>query len=342
MFFSSRWRQNSLVFAVVLVVHMCALGVKANNCTQHDADQMQANFTKCTGEATRRYQTRLETEDKEVATCQLFHDIIHDCCEIWQLCHTDDDISEIKSMQMLALLGQYVDSNIVNLEDCQLTNDYWDKMEEEVEEPEGKCTDKQYVEIQTKFQTCSHEISTTVYQSFYEVKEGGEVATLVCEALVNITESCPDLLKECFAPNDVRQMLKMHLKEIKNYLIGLTAIKLTAENNVTVDTCPPLVPKEGEEEWEYLDDDYYEDEGDETDQIQEDLSNNIQDLLTEHKAESPSDQPLADTPANKQTGKLTDKKPTSATVKSLDNSCDRISTSVAVIISIFIAFNQPT
>ena len=36
------------------------------------------------------------------------------------------------------------------------------------------------------------------------------------------------------------------------------------------------VPKEGEEEWEYLDDDYYEDEGDETDQIQEDLSNNIQ------------------------------------------------------------------
>ena len=37
------------MFAVVLVVHMCALGVKANNCTQHDADQMQANFTKCTG-----------------------------------------------------------------------------------------------------------------------------------------------------------------------------------------------------------------------------------------------------------------------------------------------------
>ena len=36
------------------------------------------------------------------------------------------------------------------------------------------------------------------------------------------------------------------------------------------------MPKEGEEEWEYLDDDYYEDEGDETDQIQEDLSNNIQ------------------------------------------------------------------
>ena len=33
--------------------------------------------------------------------------------------------SEMKMMQMRALVNQYIDSEIATLEDCQITKDYW-------------------------------------------------------------------------------------------------------------------------------------------------------------------------------------------------------------------------
>jgi len=104
------------------------------------------------------------------------------------------------------------------------------------------------------------------------------------------------LLKTCFGPMDVKQMVKVHLKEIKSYLINLSNLQIPVDD---LDNC--TVPEfEGEvKDYEY----YYEDYEDEVedDVIQQNQDNEISDsikkLLKDHKSEQPADQP-ANQPAD--------------------------------------------
>ena len=42
---------------------------------------------------------------------------------------------------------------------------------------------------------------------------------MLCTALTNISATCPQHIRECFAPEDVDQMKNDHLQEMKEFLI---------------------------------------------------------------------------------------------------------------------------
>jgi len=289
------------IVALVLYLSQANARVHAPKCTNTQNTHMQNNFTECTGKMTSQYQTNLEGAtklDKEDATCRLFEKILNDCSKMFELCHSPDDISKMKEMQLEALIVQYVDTGEVHLEDCHLVNQYWENQEDTEEgSSEGEtCSDKKYIQTQTKFQTCSHEISTFVYQTFYEVTDPDIIMKSVCDALTNISISCPSILKECFPPDDISQMLAMHLKEIKGYLIKLSNVDVD-ENSF--DSCSALsdLPVIEYEEYDeaYYDDDENGDEDEAEDAKDEgNNSQSVQDLLTQHKAQQPADQPSAD------------------------------------------------
>jgi len=224
----------SVSVLIILVLHL-AVRTHATNCTLQQNNQMQRRFTECTGKVTMAYQQSIEEGTKEGATCTLFTDLINDCGKVWETCHSQEDISKMKDMQLEALLGQYVDSGIVHLEDCPIVNEYWsvEGVEEEHSDSE-KCSDRQYIQTQTKFQTCSHEISSQAYNSFQEISEPRKIEEAVCDSLKNISTACPPLLQVCFVDADIRQIVRMHLQEIQGYLISLSTLRI---NISAVDTC---------------------------------------------------------------------------------------------------------
>lgn len=263
------------------------------NCTPEENKDMQTQFTECTGRMTTEYHKKAETKDKEESTCDLFDSLINDCGTIWEQCHSVQDIRRMKDMQLEALLGQY--SQLVTLDNCPLVQD-WDGQEEPEGSGSGSCSDRQYIQTQTKFQTCSHSISSDIYQKFQDISDPMEISKQVCSALINISTSCPDLLKECFTVGDVKQMVRLHLQEIKGYLIALSSVKV---DNASIDSCPPLVRKPGDEDLQYYEyEEEYEEEVDEKEGVVEQVHKTelLQEILSGHKQEHPADQPAEDTP----------------------------------------------
>jgi len=284
---------NSSLLCLLLVVTFLPYTVYGA-CSADENKSMQTKYTDCTKEATTTYQSMLEKgSDKEVATCTLFETFINKCGETWALCHSEEDIRKMKDMQIQALLGQYVDSGLVQLEDCPIVNQFWES--EESYEGEGSgagCSDKAYIKTQTKFQTCSHSVSTEVYQSFQGVEDQAVVTKAICEAIHNISITCPELLETCFGPMDVKQMVKVHLKEIKSYLINLSSLPIPVDD---LDNC--TIPEfEGEvKDYEYYYDEYEDEVEDDIvqDNQENEISDSIKKLLKDHKSEQPADQPAA-------------------------------------------------
>ncbi|XP_023332100.1 uncharacterized protein LOC111704180 [Eurytemora carolleeae] len=309
---------NSIILYMSLLVMVHVGDVWCNNCTQEEYTDMQTLFSDCTGRVTSAYHV-VEGESKESATCTLFTDLVEDCGKIWENCHSDGDIRRMKDMQLEALLGQYVASGLVQLKDCQYVQQYWGA--EEAGGAAGTCTDREYIQSQTKFQSCSHAVSTQIYQTFQQVTEAARVAELVCDALNNISSSCPSLLQECFAPGDVRQMVRLHLQEIKGYLVNLSTVKL---DNSSLDTCTALEKVKGEEYYEY-DEEYEEGSSESSSDISsennsEDNSAKLKELLMEHRSLEPSDDPgLSTQPSEEQEMKFT-KEPDSKSAKLLEKS----------------------
>jgi len=221
--------------AIVILLLDSTTAVQATNCTQDENNRMQTQFTECSGRVTTAYQKSMEEGDKEGATCNLFTNLLKDCGALWELCHSEDDIRKMKDMQLEALLGQYVDSGMVTLQDCAVVNEYWSaEGTEEEETGSNSCSDRQYIQTQTKFQTCSHEISSAVYSSFQDITDPKEIENSVCESLKKIASSCTPLLQACFVEQDIRQIVGMHLQEIQGYLISLSTIRV---NITAVENC---------------------------------------------------------------------------------------------------------
>jgi len=264
--------------------------VNAAICSQQQNTEMQHDFSQCTGKVTSKYQSSLEKgSNLEEATCSLFENIINECSKILELCHSPDDIGKMKEMQLEALIGQYLDKGDVNLDDCEILNQYWENQDPDDETTDETCSDRMYIQTQTKFQTCSHEISTYVYQTFYEVTDPAVISKSVCEALTNISTSCPDILKECFPADDITQMLAMHLKEIKGYLIKLSN---TDVDESSLDASCSVISDLPDINYDEYDDTYYDESADDEEtEDSADNSHNVQEILTKHKAEQPADQP---------------------------------------------------
>merc|ERR1712037_1066528 len=96
------------------------------------------------------------------------------------------------------------------------------------------CTDIQTLEIQQSFQNCSHEISTAVYEASLQIESSKLLAGKLCKALTDIGTVCVKHLGECFARDDVIQMKKSSLAEMKDFLIRIVNGKV---NEDALDDC---------------------------------------------------------------------------------------------------------
>ena len=79
------------------------------------------------------------------------------------------------------------------------------------------------------FQQCSHHITTAAYQTVLDMTTHAEILHLLCQALSNISATCPALLRECFAPEDVDQMRSLHLQEMKEFLLRIAKHRVSAQ-----------------------------------------------------------------------------------------------------------------
>ena len=91
------------------------------------------------------------------------------------------------------------------------------------------CTDVQTLKIQQSFQNCSHEISTAVYEASLQIESRKLLASKLCKALTDIGTVCVKHLRECFARDDVVQMKKSSLTEMKDFLIRIVNGKVEAD-----------------------------------------------------------------------------------------------------------------
>ncbi len=66
---------------------------------------------------------------------------------------------------------------------------------------------------------------------------------MLCQALANISTTCPNLLQECFAAEDVDQMRSLHLQEMKEFLLRIVKSRVSAEQ---LDGCISDILKESE------------------------------------------------------------------------------------------------
>jgi len=303
----------AVVVASCILLAQNAQTVEAKNCTKEETTDMQTLFTDCTGRMTTDYHNSLETIDKKEATCELITNIISDCSQIWEECHSEDDIRKMKNMQFEALVGQY--NRTVELRSCEFVEQYWTEGGWEEEGSGDECSDREVLQTQTLFQTCSHTISSEAYATLQDLTDATEVVTQICDALTKMSSSCPEKLGKCFTPIDVRLVVRQQLQTYKKYLLDLTEVKVA---NDSLDDCQALVFKSddyyNDYEPEYYEDEFTEDEFTEDEYADE--AKVLQDLLYEHQSQQQAEQPVPEQPHQNKVEKSTTQKPASKPVKS--------------------------
>jgi len=118
-----------------------------------------------------------------------------------------------------ALVKQYGDAG--GLDSCDIIREYRGSTRSLDAEDEALCSDDKTIQVQTKFQTCSHSTSTSVYQTIQDLTNVKIISEKLCKALTTIGFVCVKQLKECFSEDDVRQMRKSHLEEMIDFLLRI-------------------------------------------------------------------------------------------------------------------------
>ncbi len=98
-------------------------------------------------------------------------------------------------------------------------------------------------QVMADFQQCSYRITTLAYQTVLELTTHTEISEMLCQALANISATCPNLLQECFAAEDVDQMRSLHLQEMKEFLLRIVKGRVSAEQ---LEGCISDILKESE------------------------------------------------------------------------------------------------
>ena len=88
------------------------------------------------------------------------------------------------------------------------------------------CDDDTTRKVQEKLQTCSHTISTEVYHDIQDLDSPKKISQKLCKALSAIGTVCVKDLNQCFATEDLLQMRKSHLEEMKSFLLRISQDKL--------------------------------------------------------------------------------------------------------------------
>merc|ERR1719233_1731273 len=164
-----------------------------------------------------------------VDTCGLGERVVVNCGEIWNRCHTSKEVRRMRDLHIESLVRQY--GELGELDDCELVKEYRQSgrtLADPVEDV--TCSDDKTMEVQTKFQTCSHSTATSVYQTIQDITSVKIISHKLCKALTIIGTVCIKHLYQCFAEDDVKQMRKSHLEEMKTFLLRISEEKMT--NNV--------------------------------------------------------------------------------------------------------------
>merc|ERR1719233_2791447 len=152
-----------------------------------------------------------------VHTCGLVESVVVNCGEIWNRCHTSKEVRRMRDLHIESLVRQYGEQG--ELDDCELVKEYRQSgrtLTDPVEDV--TCSDDKALEVQTKFQTCSHSTATSVYQTIQDITGVKNISHKLCKALTTIGTVCIKHLYQCFAEDDVKQMRKSHLEEMKRFL----------------------------------------------------------------------------------------------------------------------------
>jgi len=212
--------------AVVVVV---VTGARGESCSRVQTRAMQQTFTDCSRNIS-------ETQHSDQAAgweCELVRAVVEECGKLWLRCHTAREVRRMRDLHIEALIRQYGGPGV--METCPVVREYRESgrsQDDPVEEV--LCSDERTVEIQTEFQTCSHSTSTAVYQAIHSLSSAKLVANKLCKALTTIGTVCIKKLSECFAVEDLLQMRKSHLEEMKNFLLRISSEKVSDD---ALDNC---------------------------------------------------------------------------------------------------------
>jgi len=80
----------------------------------------------------------------------------------------------------------------------------------------------------SSFHQCSRTIISSTYQAVLDLTTHAQILRMLCQALTNVSATCPSHLRECFAPEDVEQLKSLHLQEMKDYLVQIARNRVTA------------------------------------------------------------------------------------------------------------------
>merc|ERR1719206_1630626 len=163
-----------------------------------------------------------------VDTCELVKSVVESCGEIWNRCYSSKEVRRMRDLHIEALVRQYGERG--ELDSCDLVEEYRQSgrtLADPVEDV--ACSDEKTREIQTMFQTCSHSTATSVYQTIQDITSVKIISHKLCKALTTIGTVCIKHLYQCFAEEDVKQMRKSHLEEMKTFLLTISEEKVAED-----------------------------------------------------------------------------------------------------------------
>jgi len=200
------------VLVMGMVVSESSL-VAGERCTLGQHREMQNEFRKC---------SRTFSNDSSLSPCKLVTNVVETCGEEWRACHGSKEVRQMRDLHIEALVRQYGGEEGKELAECPVVREYRESGRTlEGGGEEIVCNDIQTLKIQQSFQNCSHEISTAVYEASLQIESSKLLGAKLCKALTDIGTVCVKHLRECFARDDVIQMKRSSLLEMKDFLIRI-------------------------------------------------------------------------------------------------------------------------
>ena len=102
------------ILASVISVAQCMV-----ECKEREKKDMMENFINCTREHKNKYNQMMNKDDADVekVTCKLVNSLVNTCGELWDLCHSREDVKRMKDMQVQEMILKNSESEI-DIEQC--------------------------------------------------------------------------------------------------------------------------------------------------------------------------------------------------------------------------------
>jgi len=226
-----------LVLSVLLCVDQ-SLQEEVPPCTIVKTRQVQQEFSECS----RRYGDEFHDSGDGGDVCQLLRNIVEECVQVFGQCHTAREIRRMQDLHIEALIDQY--KQYGDLDNCPVVKEYRESGRNEDEDEDVLCNDDRTVAVQTDFQNCIHSTSTVAYQAILDLDDTAIISDKLCKAMSTIGTVCVKHLSECFADDDLSQMKRSHIEEMKKFFLGFSD-KVTSD---ALDNCKIMEVTENSED----------------------------------------------------------------------------------------------